>query len=116
MSIPQILALSLVEIVGDFGFKTYANKGGLIPLMTGIGGYIGIAVLLVISLQGSTILMVNGAWDGISALLESLAAYVFLGERLHNYLQYVGLVLITSGVYLLKIPMSKKHPFYIPKI
>jgi len=71
---------------------------------------------LIISLQGSTILMVNGAWDGMSAVIESLAAYIFLGEMFHNYLQYIGLCIIIVGIFLLKIPLNRKYPFYIPHI
>ena len=116
MSLPQIINLSIAEIIGDFAFKEYANKGGLIPLSIGIIGYIGVCIFLVIALQNSTVLLVNGAWDGMSALIESIAAYIILGERFDNYLQYIGIVFIVIGLYLLKIPLNKKHPFHIPPI
>jgi hypothetical protein len=35
---------------------------------------------LIQTLQGSSILLVNGAWDGVSAIIESLAAMFFLNE------------------------------------
>jgi hypothetical protein len=57
--------------------KEFANKGGLLPLSIGIGGYIGVVYWLIVSLQDSNILLVNGAWDGISAIVESIAAYIF---------------------------------------
>jgi multidrug transporter EmrE-like cation transporter len=41
-------------------------------------------------------------WDGVSGLLESLAAYIFLGERLNHWSQYVGLAMITLGLMVLK--------------
>jgi len=107
MSLPQIVALSAVEVIGDVGFKEYANKGGIVNLAQGIIGYIGVMALLVISLQGSTLLLVNGAWDGISCLIESIYVYLFLGERFDDFSQYVGLVFIIIGISLLKIPMSK---------
>ena len=116
MSFTQIMALSFVEIIGDFAFQEFANKGGLMHLLVGIGGYIGVIICLIVALQGSTILLVNGAWDGISTLVESIAAYVFLGERFHSYTQYAGLGLVILGIYLLKIPKNKKHPFYFPII
>ena len=96
--------------------KEFANNGGLLPLSIGIGGYIGVVYWLIVSLQDSNILLVNGAWDGISAIVESIAAYIFLGERFNSYIQYIGLVLIIIGVYLLKIPKNKKTPFHFPKI
>jgi multidrug transporter EmrE-like cation transporter len=116
MSLLEILALSLSEIIGDFAFKEFANNGGLAPLLIGVGGYLLVMCFLIISLQGSTILMVNGAWDGMSAVIESLAAYIFLGERFHNYLQYVGLCTIIVGIFLLKIPLNRKYPFHIPSL
>ena len=67
-------------------------------------------------LNGSTVLLVNAAWDAISALIESLAAIIFLGERFSNYFQYIGVFFIIMGLYLLKIPLKKDHPFYIPPI
>ena len=114
MSLLEIFALSLSEIIGDFAFKEFANNGGLAPLLIGVGGYLLVMCFLIISLQGSTILMVNGAWDGMSAVIESLAAYIFLGERFHNYLQYVGLCIIIVGIFLLKIPLNRKYPFHVP--
>jgi len=115
MSLPQIIGLSLVEIIGDYGLKEYANDKGLHFLGIGAAGYVGVIYLLVMSLQGSTILMVNNAWDGMSTILGSMFAFFILGERFDNYLQYVGIVLIIGGLFLLKIPLTKKHPFHIPK-
>jgi multidrug transporter EmrE-like cation transporter len=116
MSVPQLFALTCVEIVGDFGLKEYANKGGITSLATGILGYIGVVVMLIVSLQDSSILLVNNGWDGMSSLTESLAAYVFLGERFDNYNQYIGILFIMVGMYLFKIPWKKNHPFHIPKL
>jgi len=116
MSFQEIITLSLVEIVGDFALKEFANNGGLLPFVIGISGYIGVVYCLIVSLQGSSILLVNGAWDGISAIIESIAAYIFLGERFHSHIQYIGLFLIIIGVYLLKIPRNKKFPYHFPKI
>jgi multidrug transporter EmrE-like cation transporter len=116
MSLPQLIGLSLAEIIGDFAFKEFANKGGALALATGIVGYIGVCILLIVSLQGSTVLLVNNAWDGISSLIESIAAYIILGERFDNYLQYLGIIFIICGLFLLKIPLKKDHPFYIPKL
>ena len=115
MSLPQILALSVVEIVGDFGFKQFANTGGLVPFAVGSAGYVGVVIMLIVALQNSTVMMVNGAWDGISGLMESAAAYILLRERFEHNFQYVGLIMIALGLYLLKIPTSKDHPFHIPK-
>ncbi len=116
MSIPQIFSLAAVEIVGDYGLKEYANGRGWQFLATGVFGYISLVILLIVALQGSTLLMVNNAWDGASSILESAFAYFILGERFDNYLQYVGMGMIMCGMFLLKIPWKKSHPFYIPRL
>ena len=107
MSVPEIFALTLTEIGGDFALKKYANDGGLMYLAIGIIGYIGVVVLLIVSLRGSTVLFVNNAWDGMSSLFESIMAMIILGERFDTSGQYLGMFMIISGMYLLKIPMTK---------
>ena len=116
MSVPQIFSLAAIEIVGDYGLKEYANKGNWHYLATGIVGYILVVIMLIISLQGSTLLLVNNAWDGASSILESIFAFVILGERFNNYLQYLGVVFIISGMFLLKIPWKKSQAFHIPSV
>jgi multidrug transporter EmrE-like cation transporter len=116
MSLPQIVGLSLVEIVGDFGFKIFANQGGIFPFMVGVVGYIGVIYMLVVSLQNSSVLMVNSAWDGISGILESIAAYFLLGERFQSHWQYLGILFVSIGLVLLKIPLKKGKPFVLPKL
>jgi len=114
MSYYDIAWLTITEIVGDFGFKEFANKGGIRPFLIGTIGYIGVIYSLIVSLQGSTVLMVNAGWDGISALVESIAAYVFLGERLGDFHQYLGVIFIILGLFLLKMPLKRKENFKFP--
>lgn len=101
MSLVNILALTLTEIVGDFGFEKFADTGSKFGLGQGLVGYIGVMWFLVKSLKGANVMWVNGMWDGVSGLVESLAAYVFLGNRLQG-VQYVGLALIVIGLMFLK--------------
>jgi multidrug transporter EmrE-like cation transporter len=43
-------------------------------------------------------------WDAVSGLMESTAAYVFLGDRLETPAQYLGIVMTIAGIFLLKQP------------
>lgn len=115
MSLPQLFALSVVEIIGDFGFKIFANKGGWLPFTLGLVGYAGVVCMLIVTLQNSSVLLVNSAWDGISGILEGMAAYIFLGERFHSPWQYLGILFVSLGLFLLKIPIRKTKPFHIPR-
>lgn len=101
MSYQDIGALILTEIVGDFGFQKFSNEGGMTPFAVGIGGYIGVVYFLIRSLQGSKILLVNAVWDGLSALLETIAAMVILGEYFDDPWKYLGVALIILGLFFL---------------
>ena len=116
MSFIDIGALTVCEIVGDFGYQYFANSGGILPFAVGTSGYIGVVYYLIRSLQGSSILLVNGAWDGMSAIIESLAAIILLGQRFDSIYQYLGLALIITGMFFLKIPLKRNKAFRFPKI
>jgi len=97
----NILLLSLVEIYGDFELKKYATTELMSHLYKGLLGYAGVVYFLIKSLRDGNVMYINGMWDGVSGVLESVAAYIILGERLTNYYQYIGLVMICGGIFLL---------------
>lgn len=104
MSNFDIAALSIAEIFGDFGFKAFARGGGTGAFAQGAIGYVGIIYFLIRSLRVGNVLYVNGMWDGVSAVLETIAAYFILGERLNRPIEYVGLVAIIAGIFMLHAP------------
>lgn len=116
MSLIDIAAISFSEIFGDFGFKEFANKGGLHSFLQGIIGYGFVIYFLIRSLQGSSIILVNTAWDGLSTLFSGLSAMILLGERFDGPFQYIGFALIIIGLFLLKIPIFRKNKFEFPKL
>ena len=101
MSLVNLIGLTLTEIVGDFGFEKFADSNILSGFIQGLVGYVGVIFFLIRSLRGANVMWVNGMWDGISGVIESIAAYVILGERLVG-MQYVGLALISLGLIFLK--------------
>lgn len=98
----NMLGLCLVEVFGDFQFKNFARGGGIENFAGGIAGYIGVIYFLIASLFMNDVIWVNGMWDGSSALIETLFAYFMFGERLAKPSQYLGLVAIIGGLFLLK--------------
>ncbi len=111
MSYRDLIPLCIAEIIGDFGYKEYANKGGLVHFSIGTVGYIGVIYYLIQSLQGSQVLLVNAAWDGLSALIESVAAFVLLGERFTDPWKYVGLGFIIIGLFFMRLPVVNEKKF-----
>lgn len=103
MSMLNVVLLSLAEIVGDFGYERFADTASRSGFIQGTAGYIGVVYLLIKSLKEGNVMFVNGMWDGVSGIIETVAAYVILGERLSNWHQYLGIVMIALGLVLLRM-------------
>ena len=99
----NIILLAAIEIYGDFNLRWFAQTRLPTYLLQGILGYVGVVFFLIRSLMSNNVLYVNGMWDGISGIIESVAAYYFLGDRLLNTQQYVGLIMTIAGVTLMKM-------------
>ena len=102
MSLLRVGVLATLEVFGDFMLKRYATLGSLSSLGLGVLGYVGVVISLIWSLHTGNVLVINGLWDGMSAIIESAAAYIILGDRLENPVQYFGLVFIVIGLFLSK--------------
>ena len=102
MSALDITLMSLTEIIGDFGFKAFARTGGMAAFAQGSIGYMGIIYFLIRSLRVGNVLYTNAAWDGVSAILESLVAFLLFKERLNTPIQYMGVFFIIAGLFALK--------------
>ena len=104
MSMLNIILLSFAEVFGDFGYKTFARTGTTASFAQGSLGYVGVIYFLIKSLRQGNVLYVNGMWDRMSAVIESVAAYFILGERLTRPIEYMGLVLVIMGMFMLHAP------------
>ena len=116
MSYQDLTFLIFTEIIGDFGYKKFADQGGILNFTIGTSGYIGVIYFLIRSLQGSQVLLVNAAWDGLSALIESIAAIILLGEKFDDPWKYFGIFLIVIGLFFLKLPLFNTHKFVFPNL
>lgn len=101
-NIYYLIVLCIIEIIGDFSLEYYVKSKSNIYLIIGILSYAGVVFLLIESLKTANILYVNAMWDGISALIETLAAFFILGQRFQNIQQYIGIFLLISGIFFVK--------------
>jgi len=93
---------SAVEIFADFQLRWYATSNGLSHLWQGIAGYAGVIFFLIRALRAENVLYVNALWDGFSHISESAFAYFVMGERLKHPGEYVGLLMVLGGTYLMR--------------
>jgi hypothetical protein len=98
----NLVALSLTEILGDFQLKLFARGHKMSNLFGGLTGYAGVIFFLIRSLTQGNVMFVNAMWDGMSGVIESIAAYVILGERMDKWYQYLGIMMVAAGLMLLK--------------
>lgn len=104
----NLVLLCITEIFGDFQLKFFARGNQLSNLGGGLLGYLGVVFFAIRCFKDANVLWVNGMWDGISAILESIAAYVILGERFNTWQQYAGLAIIVLGIFLLRVGQVPK--------
>jgi multidrug transporter EmrE-like cation transporter len=102
MTTVNVIMATLAEIIGDFGFKEFARQGTSKGFLQGSLGYVGVIFFLIQSLKTGNILFVNGMWDGVSGILETLAAYFILGEKFVNPMQWVAVAIISVGLIMLR--------------
>lgn len=101
MSLATIALLSIAEVFGDTQFKFFARSGQQKYMAGGLVGYAGVIFFLIKALKSGNVMYVNGMWDGISAIIETVAVYFLLGERMNTSTQYGGLGLIIAGIFMM---------------
>lgn len=102
MSVTQGAALTLVEAVGDFSFRTEAAGGGARWALLGFAGYAGLAVTLrTMLLSGAKLSILNAMWDATSNILTYGMGWLWFGEAL-TLSQHLGFGLTLVGMVLLK--------------
>lgn len=101
MSLFNVLLLSATELFGDAQFKFFARTGSPKNFAGGLLGYVGVIFFLIRSLTQGNVMWVNGMWDGVSGIVNTVFAFLILGERMNHNYQYFGLGLITMGLLLM---------------
>lgn len=96
-----IVLISVIEYIGDSNFKIYTRTNNKFNLYLGISIYLIMIGFVISALRSANVAYVNGMWDGTSALIETLLAFILLHESFSNNIQYLGLLLIICGIFAL---------------
>lgn len=102
----NITLASIVEYIGDSSLKLYARSSKNLYLILGLFSYLLLVLFLIKILKYSNVMQMNIQWDAISVILETLLAYILLAERLSNVNQYIGFLLIVSGLIIMNLGKS----------
>lgn len=105
-----VVAMVIIEIFADFQLRFYATSDKLIHLGAGVFGYVGVLYYFIQALRLENVLYVNAYWDGFSHLIESVAAYTILGDRLRNTGEWVGFLFVLIGTYLMRYYRLTESP------
>jgi multidrug transporter EmrE-like cation transporter len=98
-----VVIASFLEYYGDANFKFFARSSNYKYLFMGLFIYLIMIALLIYLLTISNVMYMNSLWDATSIILETSFAYIFLGERMNNQYQYLGLFFIIIGIALLNV-------------
>lgn len=101
MSLVGGTILTLIELVGDFSFKSAAvGKGNYLPV--GYVAYMALAYELSTLLRsGDKLAILNAYWDLTSNVLTYLVGWIWFGETISSK-QHLGFLLSLMGGYLLQ--------------
>jgi multidrug transporter EmrE-like cation transporter len=91
-----------IEAVGDWSFTKYVQGHRKNPVyrLFGYVCYIGLLEFFQKAIESHGLSWANSAWDGWSNLTTSIVALFLFGEK-PNPSQYVGIVLISLGLFFL---------------
>lgn len=98
-----VFLVVVAEVFANFNLKWYAETSAAHYLGISVAAYAGVLFFLFKAFQIENVLYINALWDGLSGLVQGVAAYVFLGDRLKTSQQYVGFLFIITGVVLLQL-------------
>jgi multidrug transporter EmrE-like cation transporter len=101
-----IIPIVSIEAFGDFQLAKYVEDNSTTRLLLGYGAYAGVVSLFIKSIEKKGLAWSNSAWDGWSNLATGAVAIFVLGERPTSR-QYLGIVLISAGLFLLDGDMRK---------
>lgn len=102
----QITFASIIEYIGDSSFKMYVRLKSNWFLLLGVIAYIILIFQLINILKYSNVMQMNIQWDAMSVILETLFAYLLLGEVLSEPSQWIGFLLIVSGLIVMNLGKS----------
>ncbi len=95
---------ALLEYMGDSNFKLYARSSDYNYLLYGTIAYIIMIYVIIEVLRNySNVMYMNGIWDALSIVLETLLAYIFLRETLDNNYQVLGFIFVVVGIILMNV-------------
>ena len=99
----SIIFASLVEYGGDASFKLFNKYNSYGWLLLGIICYVILIGFLIDILKYANVMHMNISWDVISIILETLLAWLLLGEALRGFNQYFGFFLIFTGIIFMNL-------------
>jgi drug/metabolite transporter (DMT)-like permease len=100
MVLPQIFMMGAAETYANMNLKKYAGDGSRRSLIHGLLAWVIVIFLLINSFKSHNLLHVSILWEFAITIFTALTAYFILGERFTSRWQWLGVVLVFVGAYL----------------
>lgn len=100
MVLPQVLAMGAAETYANMNLKEYAVNGKKSSLALGILGWAFVIYLLINSFRTHNLMHVSILWEFAITIFTAGSAYYILGERFTSWFQWLGVILVFLGAYL----------------
>lgn len=92
--------LSLVEVIGNYGLKRYAQGANWPFLALGISVYMTLVGILVWLFKTLGLAITNSYWDATSNIISMFVAAFFLKES-YTIKQWLGMGIVGVGLFLI---------------
>lgn len=92
MSVINVLALTIAELIGNSHLKWFAHHGKQHNLAWGLLAYLAVIFFLVESLKKETMMWTCIMWEAMIVIGGAITAYVLFGEKFTHWVQWLGIL------------------------
>lgn len=109
MSFMYVVAMTGAELLGNAHLKLYADSGKSHHLGIGAVAWLAVLLLLIqIFLKGKSMIWTCIMWEAMVVIGGALTAYFIFGEKLTNWVQWLGILLALGAAVCINWECSDK--------
>jgi multidrug transporter EmrE-like cation transporter len=108
MSFLYILGMTAAELFGNAHLKWYTERGHTHHFLLGIIGWAAVLFFLIQTLQKNSMTWTCIMWEAAIVLGGVLTAWIFFGEKLTHWIQWLGVLFALGAAICINWDCSDK--------